>query len=210
MAKEIVAGELYENITGQLFEIGRQLRQPNGYPFNPRQLKVFLQAAIEGRFTPREVERYVVKLGGNISTDDLVRTWKNENYSIDWHMTQENFPLRARAEEYAIIEVIDPNDSLFERKEGVEYLKAAGLKLPTHEQAIRFAEQYGRMVIGKKSKVIFLLSSALKKGTSRPCDGMNVHRDRRSPGLYLIEAATERHGTVFDDECLLAGVRTSE
>lgn len=46
----IVAGDLYESITGQLFEIGRQLRQPNGYPFDPAQLKTHLQAAVEGRF----------------------------------------------------------------------------------------------------------------------------------------------------------------
>ena len=45
-----VAGELYESLTGQLFEIGRQLRQVNGYPFDPIQLKAYLQAAIEGRF----------------------------------------------------------------------------------------------------------------------------------------------------------------
>lgn len=45
-----VAGDLYESITGQLFEIGRQLRQPNGYPFSPEALKVHLQNAIEGLF----------------------------------------------------------------------------------------------------------------------------------------------------------------
>ncbi|MBI4117137.1 MAG: hypothetical protein HY451_00375 [Parcubacteria group bacterium] len=50
MAQQSVTGDLYESITGQLFEIGRQLRQPNGYPFDPLQLKVHLQAAIEGRF----------------------------------------------------------------------------------------------------------------------------------------------------------------
>jgi len=49
MAKK-VAGELYESITGQLFEIGRQLRQPKGYPFDPGVLQKYLQNAIEGRF----------------------------------------------------------------------------------------------------------------------------------------------------------------
>lgn len=44
-----VAGDLYESITGQLFEIARQLRQHNGYPFNPEALKAHLQNAIEGR-----------------------------------------------------------------------------------------------------------------------------------------------------------------
>jgi len=48
--KQIVAGELYESITGQLFEIGRQLRQPSGYPFNPHLLKLHLQDAVEGKF----------------------------------------------------------------------------------------------------------------------------------------------------------------
>ena len=50
MANQIVAGETYESITGQLFELGRQLRQPTGYPFDPEQLKRHLQDAIEGRF----------------------------------------------------------------------------------------------------------------------------------------------------------------
>lgn len=49
--KTAVAGELYESITGQLFEIGRQLRQSDGYPYDPYQLKRHLQAAIEGRFS---------------------------------------------------------------------------------------------------------------------------------------------------------------
>lgn len=46
----VVAGELYASITGQLFEIGRQLRQKNGYPFNPEILRVHLQKVIEGKF----------------------------------------------------------------------------------------------------------------------------------------------------------------
>ena len=42
-----VAGALYESITGQLFEIGRQLRQKKGYPFNADYLQQHLQAAID-------------------------------------------------------------------------------------------------------------------------------------------------------------------
>lgn len=45
-----VAGELYYDLDGQLTEIKRQLRQPNGYPFDPSALKNALQDAIEGRF----------------------------------------------------------------------------------------------------------------------------------------------------------------
>ena len=53
MANIMVAGDLYETITGQLFEIGRQIRQPNGYPFDALRLKEHLQEAIEGRFGSR-------------------------------------------------------------------------------------------------------------------------------------------------------------
>ena len=56
-----VAGELYYELDGQLSEIKRQLRQPNGYPFDPKKLKEFLQLAVEGRFnetrTPTAEER---------------------------------------------------------------------------------------------------------------------------------------------------------
>ncbi len=51
MAKK-VEGKLYESLTGQLFEIGRQLRQKNGYPFNPAMLQKHLQDAIVGKFSP--------------------------------------------------------------------------------------------------------------------------------------------------------------
>lgn len=46
-----VAGDTYRDIDGQLFEIKRQLRQPNGYPFDPELLKLNLQAIVEGRFS---------------------------------------------------------------------------------------------------------------------------------------------------------------
>ncbi len=50
MAPQSVAGDLYYDLDGQLSEIKRQMRQVNGYPFDPTQLKAHLQAAIEGRF----------------------------------------------------------------------------------------------------------------------------------------------------------------
>lgn len=68
MAKK-VAGEMYETITGQLFEIGRQLRQPKGYPFNPEELKSYLQAAIEGRFVSTEVDVVCITVDLDIPLD---------------------------------------------------------------------------------------------------------------------------------------------
>lgn len=61
-----VAGEQYESITGQLFEIGRQLRQVNGYPFDPEKLKKHLQLAIEGKMFSGAVS----------ATAKVWKTWK--------------------------------------------------------------------------------------------------------------------------------------
>ena len=58
-----VAGELYFNIDGQLAEIKRQLRQPNGYPFDPIQLQKFLQRTIEGKFEDVVVVKAIRVLG---------------------------------------------------------------------------------------------------------------------------------------------------
>jgi len=74
MATKVVAGELYQSITGQLFEIGRQLRQKSGYPYDPLQLKHLLQLAIEGQFHSSGWELYLAPAqqnGGRIKGFDL-------------------------------------------------------------------------------------------------------------------------------------------
>jgi len=68
-----VAGELYKSITGQLFEIGRQLRQPNGYPFNPEELQRHLQAAIEGKFIYKIWKTIKLGTNGLKTVDDFCR-----------------------------------------------------------------------------------------------------------------------------------------
>lgn len=83
MAGKTVAGEMYESITGQLFEIGRQLRQSSGYPFDSNSLKEHLQAAIEGRF--ESVVPVVVT--GNLLQNQLDRLadfWKRRGRKVDF------------------------------------------------------------------------------------------------------------------------------
>lgn len=53
MAPKRVAGDLYADIDGQMLEIKRQLRQRDGYPYDPMQLVDHLQAAIEGNLVSR-------------------------------------------------------------------------------------------------------------------------------------------------------------
>jgi hypothetical protein len=53
MAPTRVAGDLYVDIDGQMWEIKRQLRQKEGYPYDPMRLVEHLQAAIEGSLVDR-------------------------------------------------------------------------------------------------------------------------------------------------------------
>lgn len=56
---EKVSDQLYYELDGQLSEIKRQLRQQEGYPYNPEMLKESLRELIEGRFQGRPpVGRY--------------------------------------------------------------------------------------------------------------------------------------------------------
>lgn len=198
MANTIVAGELYESITGQLFELGRQLRQPNGYPFNPFQLKLHLQAAIEGRFGPGEI--YGVKLGGPTTTDQIAQQWREAGLYVNEYITQTNFPLKPHAIEDIEIEIIDPGRS-FGEDEGLKFLEAAGLECPTEEHALRFAEQCGRTTTGKKPYIIFLHKAWLD-----PYRYRRIVCVLRSPDFR--ELRLDYPGFRFSDRCVLAGVRS--
>ena len=197
MANPIVAGEIYESITGQLFELGRQLRQPNGYPFNQFQLKLHLQAAIEGRFGPGEI--YGVKLGGPTTTDQIAEQWREAGLYVNDYITQANFPLTPHAIEDAEIEIIDSGCS-FTEEEGLKFLEAANLDRPTDEHALRFAEQCGRTITGKKPYIIFLHKPWLDPDRFRRIVCVRRGPDYRR--LYLV-----RPGSGFRGYCVLAGVR---
>lgn len=95
--KTVVAGELYEAITGQLFEIGRQLRQKGGYPYDPHKLKRMLQDAIEGKFHGRKWKldlHPTQKDGGVIQGWDLEKHYDSpefngRHYSLEHPVVQD-------------------------------------------------------------------------------------------------------------------------
>ncbi|MDP3962545.1 MAG: hypothetical protein Q8Q03_01625, partial [bacterium] len=84
MAK-IVAGDTYYNLDGQLLEIKRQLRQPNGYPYDPEDLSVGLQKLIEGKFE-KSVE--VVEVSQQTPQQPLILTSTSPTFS-EWLKTRE-------------------------------------------------------------------------------------------------------------------------
>lgn len=71
-----VTGELHESITGQMFEIGRQLREPRGYPFDPHKLKRALQDIVEGKFDA-ETASHVIDCDADPFTPE---GWKVEEH----------------------------------------------------------------------------------------------------------------------------------
>ena len=62
MANIIVAGDCSNQSPASFLSFGRQLRQPNGYPFDAANLKIHLQAAIEGRFNGESFLRNTAEL----------------------------------------------------------------------------------------------------------------------------------------------------
>lgn len=197
MANQNVAGETYYDLDGQLLEIKRQLRQQNGYPFDPFKLRLHLQAAIEGNFGPGEV--YRVKLGGPTTTDQIAQAWREAKLYVDEHITQKNFPLSPHDPEDVEIEIINPGYSFIET-EGLRFLEDTGLERPTFEHVLRFAEQYGRSTKGEKPFIIFL-----HKAWRYPIGGRRVMSIRRRPGNRRLVLRDPDRG--FGDRCVLAGVR---
>lgn len=65
---ERVTGEQYVDVDGQMWEIKRQLRQKNGYPYDLKQLMAHLQAAIEGNLVDRNGDLFSKSLLKGIGT----------------------------------------------------------------------------------------------------------------------------------------------
>ncbi|MDD5318195.1 MAG: hypothetical protein PHF79_00015 [Candidatus Pacebacteria bacterium] len=67
----IVTGEMYQKVDGQLFELKRQIRQPNGYPFDPQLLSAGLQELIEGCFGSRQQQQVTTHPSFKVSETNL-------------------------------------------------------------------------------------------------------------------------------------------
>lgn len=154
-----VAGELYESITGQLFELGRQLRQPNGYPFNPMRLKQELQNLIEGRFADGAVFPYIFTCDG-VKASELVKRGK-----YDWVndlITDKLFPIEKHASVSRTIELVefdhDPSS-----EEVLAEFRSRGLKRPSYEDALVFGIVYPEEQ--RKHPVVFLHEPVVAVGS---------------------------------------------
>ena len=144
---------------------------------------------------------YKVKVGGNKTTDDIVRQLRANGFDcVNKIITQKNFPLEPRPIKEIEMEIIDPGRP-FTEKEGLVFLKNAGLKRPTLEHAIYFTEQCGTKTNGKY--VVFLHEHWLATDSRRDLDNNFVlYLNRKSETFNMVNP---KNG--FGDECVLAGVR---
>lgn len=171
MAPIRVAGELYADIDGQMWEIKRQLRQKEGYPYDPMQLVEHLQAAIEGNLVDRHgqpfkkasVQRssriicsFTITCNGGLKTSELVEAgeynWKNDLIGDNL------FPIKPHASLVRKIELVECDFDLISEEALVE-LNRHGLKRPTAEDAFQFGIDHpGEQ---RKHSIVFLHEPAL-------------------------------------------------
>jgi hypothetical protein len=135
-----VAGELYYDLDGQLSEIKRQLRQPNGYPFDPQKLRRALQDAIDGKFDVTSVvQQYLVTVNYDLSVKDAITAgrydWKNDN------ITAKNFrSLRTGKADLEIILV--KFDDAVSSEDVLRELDKQGLRAAELPELLAFGEKY--------------------------------------------------------------------
>ena len=187
-----VEGGLYESITGQLFEIGRQLRQPSGYPFNPEKLQEYLQNAIEGRFG---VSSFLLTLDGSYSASKLIKKGKYDWFNDD--ITDERFPIQKREPIEHKIELVefdhDPSS-----EEVLAEFKERGLERPIYEDAFYYGIKYPEEQ--RKHPVVFLHEPVLNPDGRR--NVLVLGGDDGERRLRLI-----CFGYEWSRRCAFAGVR---
>jgi len=143
-------------------------------------------------------ELYVVRLGGCLSTDQIVTALRERHLWVSPEITQEKFPLSRRGVSEDILEIVTPSAD-FTEEEGWRILADHGLERPTYEHAIHFAEQHGTTTAGSRSQFVLFLHQTLR-GDRRIID---LHRHPDGNELRLNDPDLK----FLAEDCVLAGVR---
>ena len=142
-----------------------------------------------------------VFLGGPKSTDCII---KDAGLLIsDRAISQRNFPIIPTDSLVPVqIRLIDPGRDV-SRGEGMAMLKKFGLQLPTHEHAIRFAEQCGAVMPDQpRARIAFLQACRADETVYR-----HLCVCREAGGIALRMSSLD---TDFPADYMLAGVKPGE
>jgi len=183
MAKEkiVVAGEMYESITGQLFEIGRQLRQPNGYPFDPEKLKKHLQDAIEGKFDG-VASAFPVVVNYDQSVEVAVKAGKYGWSNSD--ITTKHFPSQRKGTAEIEIILVHFNRAI-ESDEAVRELDKQGLRPAELPELLAFGAKYPD--VQREFPVIALGSVWQDPAGNRHCASLRGDSGKRYLHLFWFD-----------------------
>lgn len=173
-----VAGELYFDLDGQLSEIKRQLRQPNGYPFNASHLQRALQNAIEGRFDGLPSIQYLVTVNYDLSVEDAVKAGKYDCKND--RITSKNFPSKRKGKVDAEIILVKFAKDM-ESEAILLELDKQGLRPAELPELLAFGEKYPE--VQREFPIVALGSVWQDAGDDRNVPCLSGGSDER--GLYL-------------------------
>lgn len=176
-----VAGEQYERITRQLFEIARQIGQPNGYPFDLEILRRHLQAAIEGKLKDPPViamvpATYPLTVNYDLSVEEAVKLGRYDSTSEE--ITSSHFPTKQRGVAKVVLQLVcfsGPTSIENARRE----LDEIGMRFAEIHELLAFGEKYPDV---QREFPVAALGSEWRRGM-----GSYV-----SPGLRAIGFGRER------------------
>lgn len=200
----LVAGEQYERIARQLFEIARQIGQPNGYPFDPVLLRYHLQTAIEGRFGSTPVTSTLIHVSYSVPLTvnyDLSVEEAAKLGRYDWadaNITSGNFPTRRKGTARVALEFVHFN----------RYISTESVLRELSNRDMRSAEPHELLAFGEKypdiQREFPIVALALGSAWRNPYGNRRV--------LYLDGRGSERNlrlmGTEDDwsEACRFAAV----
>ena len=159
----------------------------------------------DSQITVVENSIFRVRMGGPETTDEIMAKL---GLPFDPWITQKNCPVTPSKTPWEDgIQIIYPgidSESSLRAMEGFKYLQDANLHQPTHEHAIRFAQQYGSETLADKEVFVMFLHEPLATDTRGPC---TVYLSRR-PKWQGVGLSTVNGW--FSDCCGLAGVRPAK
>ena len=119
----IVKGDLYEAIDGKLHEIKRQMRQKDGYGFDPKRLDSALQAVIEGRFEAVGGQPPLLTL----AVAELIPEYTDENGNKKkWGVVEDVSPFEFKVKDLEFISFLEKGEDYIGGEEMRK--RAVGLK----------------------------------------------------------------------------------
>ena len=153
----------------------------------------------------RVVDSWIVELGREPNTDELMQRALRQGLLANDYLTQENFPINPVRVRSVRIVGYDPDRDWYSFEEGRQILRSAGIGVPTYEHGLQCLVQHGISMRTDKRKPAFFHDPWHNRGTGRflyLCDLF----EHLEIALDCIRGQGDREDQVFGPNRLLAGI----